>query len=163
MEGYLRFLYDLVSDPNAEFFYETAMASMLDIEFIPYIGNDTDRALDGLMLRHLYGHKIDGIIPECTMLEMIIGLCMRLQEEFEDEFEDNTYGYWFSEIMNNLKIEEDCEDEDYIFEVVTDARDRRYDFNGNGGFFPLKHASRDQRKVEIWYQMSEYLMEKYPI
>ena len=33
--------------------------------------------------------------------------------------------------------------------------------DGFGGLFPLKHAKKDQRKVEIWYQLQNWLMENY--
>ena len=33
--------------------------------------------------------------------------------------------------------------------------------NGTGGLFPLKRPRVNQRRVEVWYQMSEYLMENY--
>ena len=40
---------------------------------------------------------------------------------------------------------------------------REYSDNGHGGLFPLKNPKKDQRKVEIWYQMTEYINENYPI
>ena len=39
--------------------------------------------------------------------------------------------------------------------------ERRYKRSGEGGLFPLKNAAKDQRKVEIWYQLSSYLLENY--
>jgi hypothetical protein len=36
---------------------------------------------------------------------------------------------------------------------------RTYDRRGHGGLFPLQRSNRDQRRVEIWYQLSEYLLQ----
>ena len=76
---------------------------------------------------------------------------------------------WFWEMIDNLKLEQ-CSDEDpYIKEKTSNNNklisiflDRRYNRFGNGGIFPLKHYTSDQREVEIWYQMMAYLDENYP-
>lgn len=39
---------------------------------------------------------------------------------------------------------------------------REYRYSGEGGLFPLADPDRDQRDVEIWYQMNAYLQENYP-
>lgn len=37
---------------------------------------------------------------------------------------------------------------------------RLYNEDGTGGgLFPLRHATQDQREVELWYQMMAYLTE----
>ena len=40
---------------------------------------------------------------------------------------------------------------------------RCFKSDGNGSIFPLKCAKKDQRGVEIWYQMQAYIAENYPI
>jgi hypothetical protein len=37
---------------------------------------------------------------------------------------------------------------------------RYYQPNGHGGFFPLENPQDDQRHVELWYQLNEYVMER---
>lgn len=37
--------------------------------------------------------------------------------------------------------------------------ERKYDEFGNGGLFPLRSPSKDQRRVEIWYQLCEYIVQ----
>jgi hypothetical protein len=39
---------------------------------------------------------------------------------------------------------------------------RTYDPDGSGGFFPLLHSKKDQRQIEIWYQMHAYVRELHP-
>jgi hypothetical protein len=43
--------------------------------------------------------------------------------------------------------------------IIKRVVDRTYQHNGHGGLFPLRLATSDQRKVEIWYQLSAYLSE----
>ena len=38
---------------------------------------------------------------------------------------------------------------------------REYHPDGDGGLFPLMNPREDQRGVEIWYQMSAYLLEQF--
>ena len=48
----------------------------------------------------------------------------------------------------------------YVKGRVDDVLLRRYDQSGNGGLFPLEMARLDQRKVQLWYQMNSYILEK---
>ena len=54
--------------------------------------------------------------------------------------------------------EESSEKVDYYVDKLLG---RDYFRDGFGGLFPLKHAKKDQRKVEIWYQLQNWLMENY--
>jgi hypothetical protein len=48
----------------------------------------------------------------------------------------------------------------HIITMVLDVLlQRTYTNKGVGGLFPLKRSKNDQRKVEIWYQLQEYLAE----
>jgi hypothetical protein len=51
-------------------------------------------------------------------------------------------------------------EEGYVDEVVQRVVFRKYARNGHGGLFPLRHADEDQRDIEIWYQLSAYLLEE---
>ena len=65
--------------------------------------------------------------------------------------------------MENLGFESYHDGSGYSRNYVTKrmrvVMDRLYDMHGNGGLFPLRKPSKDQRKVELWYQMSEYLLQ----
>jgi len=65
-------------------------------------------------------------------------------------------------LINNLGLQ-DCHDAGFIAEYVEDVTHaviwRTYNENGNGGLFPLRDSDQDQRQVEIWYQLSAYLLE----
>jgi hypothetical protein len=48
-----------------------------------------------------------------------------------------------------------------VNQILTNLVERTYQKNGKGGLFPLKQPAKDQRRVEIWYQMAAYLNENY--
>ena len=143
------------------------------------VPNDDNRAMDGIYLRELYVHdqrantKLPGTLDmdpttPCSMLEMLIGLAFRMN--FEDSPDpEHGVGVWFWRLMQNLGLDE-FTDEVYTSEpgvreivegIVDNVINRNYNANGAGGLFPLKNMKnrQDQRLVEIWYQMSAYLIE----
>ena len=44
-------------------------------------------------------------------------------------------------------------------DAVNRVNGRMFSRDGSGGLFPLRRFDRDQRSVEIWYQMQAWLME----
>lgn len=72
--------------------------------------------------------------------------------------------YWFWKILENAGLEKYTDeqfDEWKVYQILDDIVDRRYNRNGFGGLFPLRKPKKDQRKVELWYQMCAYLVENY--
>jgi hypothetical protein len=148
------------------------MKTLYDKEFYSFIPNDDNRGADGKTLRvqyaNVYGKSSDKEGP-CTMLEFFIGLSNRCNAVIS---EDDGYSYekWFWEIMKNIGLDQ-FTDENFVDKGGTIAinnildivLERKYTMKGKGGLFPLKKTSNDQRKIEIWYQMMEYLNERYYI
>ena len=135
-------------------------------EFVWIVPNDDNRLEDGKDLRRefLEYEAIDEVDPEwmrlgCSMLEMLIGLSRRLAFEAEGEPRD-----WFWVLMGNLNLDSCNDSIRHDYEEVDEILDRviwrTYKHDGHGGLFPLKHSDRDQRDVEIWYQLSAYLLEQ---
>lgn len=140
-------------------------------EFIWIVPNDDNRASDGLELRWEFMHSRREPNPDpewmylgCSMFEMLLGLSRRLSFEGEGEARG-----WFWELLENMGISMTrCSDRLYDEEIakeIDEAMDRviwrLYDRDGVGGLFPLLGTTKDQRKVEIWYQMSEYLVSDF--
>lgn len=117
----------------------------------------------------------------CTVLEMLIGVAFRIEFDMSGGRYGRPSGEWFWVLMDNLGLEM-CDNvvlgqqeaRDYVNEKIDILLNRRYDSDGNGGLFPLKANSKsvttggqkchkDQRRVEIWYQMSAWIIENYPI
>lgn len=146
-------------------------------EFYSIIPNDDNRARDGAELRNLFSEEVGPSGPlslpefECSMLEMLIGLANRLEFETAQSEWEKTSSEWFWILIDNLGFTT-CDDaafsqcntlDKYIDQTLTIFLDRGYESNGNGGLFPIRNAEKDQRRVEIWYQMNSYVLENYPI
>lgn len=167
-ERYFRWLCSQVVNvklKNPSRTYWTLLKQLHTKEFVWIIPNDDNRLEDGRYLRYEFvnDNGIEDVDPEwmhlgCSMLEMLIGLARRLY--FED---DRPVDEWFWQMLENLGLREFTDRTRYTEQDVEDVIDcviwRLYDKNGRGGLFPLRHAHEDQREVEIWYQMSEYILE----
>lgn len=134
-------------------------------EFVWIVPNDDNRVEDGrnLRLEFVTEQGVEGVRPDwfdigCSMLEMLVGLSRRLSFEAGGEPRE-----WFFQLVENLGLY-DLTDNKHIHErevdrVLERVIWRNYEPDGNGGLFPLKYADRDQREIEIWYQMNSYLLE----
>lgn len=136
-------------------------------EFIWLIPNDDNRVEDGKDLRYefleaceIYETDPDWLGLGCSMLEMMIALSRRLS--FEADGEPRV---WFWHLIEMLDLEQyndrnfDRLAEQRVDEALDQVIWRTYSPNGRGGLFPLNHATRDQREVELWYQLNAYLLE----
>lgn len=130
---------------------------------------DKDRALDGIELRSRYesdtGRKASTPYNTKTasILEVLVALSLRI-DNIMSEYGEEKPGYWFLMMIENLglsKYKDDNFDEEAVRHILTIWRDKLYEPNGNGGLFPLKNPSKDQRLVPIWDQASEYLNENF--
>jgi hypothetical protein len=138
-------------------------------EFLWFIPNDDNRVADGIDLRHEFAN-LRGITepdkswlePACSIFEMLIALSRRASFQAEGSHDE-----WFWRFIENLELRK-CSDSYYMdnsdaWNEVNDALDRlnerTYRRNGQGGLFPLRSSHRDQRKIEIWYQLAAYLLE----
>lgn len=141
------------------------MRQLYTTEFVWIVPNDDNRVEDGrdLRLRFLEDENIVDVDAEwmgfgCSFLEMLIALAGTLS------FETNkTSRFWFWHLLENLGLDSFTDnryEEEYVDEVVQRVIWRKYASNGHGGLFPLRYADEDQRKVEIWYQLSAYLLEE---
>lgn len=97
-----------------------------------------------------------------SFLEFLVALCRRL--EFETDMDASS---WFMELLENLDLKQFNDrvhlNQAYVESVLERVNWRTYSPNGGGGLFPLDNPSRDQRKVEIWYQLSAYILERSPM
>ena len=175
---YLDFLCDIVwelTPDTAEKQRERLLMKQLyDMEFYSLIPNDDNRGMDGLQIRDTFidnggGQQALPLSP-CSVLEMLIGLSFRLEFETSQSKWEKTPKEWFWILMDNLDIHyrynQDLSLDEYSDKIVTKVShfiERHYKSSGEGGLFPLKHAIKDQKKVEIWYQMSAFILENYPI
>lgn len=148
--------------------------TLINKEFYYFLENDVNRAEDGIHLRRdfaietLYDDysSLDG---PCNCLEMIYALAKRINELIYDPDMpmDNTQECVFCMLQNlGLLIFDDEHYEQYggdpkVFYILEVFLERSYDRYGNGGLFPNENSKKDQRNVEIWYQMAEYINQHF--
>ena len=133
-------------------------------EFVWVVPNDDNRIADGLEVRDEWNRSGRNMPEEgpCSFLEVLIALSRRL-EHVTGEYS----GGWARQLLVNLNIGKyDDPLSRYKVDRLDDVMEaviwRTYSPDGEGGFFPLKDPRDDQRKIEIWYQMSAYIEEIYP-
>lgn len=164
---YFKWLYSNVSDPaerlpSLRFF--NLFNQLHQTEFVFLISGDDNRMQDGRDLRadffrHHFVHN-DGTIDRegCSVLEMLVAFSRRASLTTDEPPRD-----WFWEMLNNLGLSSVNDSTPYNEQAVQELVDRfvyrQYDSRGNGGLFPLTHTQKNQRRVEVWYQFNEYLVE----
>lgn len=164
---YLDYLKDLVGE-NETSMYNILLNSMYETNFYSDVEMDINRIKDVEILRDNYLNLIhddpkfrifrrEVYGKPASLLEVLVRLSERISE-----IVDHPCEFWFAEMLSNLGLDRlnDDEFDKYEYEeIVKNLLDRTYCKDGKGGLFPLKNAKKDQRKVEIWYQMQEYLIE----
>lgn len=167
-ELYFNWLYMKVAhveNPTPSLTFWTLLRDLHSTEFVWLVSGDDNRAEDGLEVRKefltyafLPRHQPWDSIP-CSVLEMFIAFARRA--EFQT---DMPVREWFWIFMENLGLEDLNDAHNGITQRVTEVLDRfiwrTYGPNGLGGLFPLSKSDHDQRKVEIWYQFCEYLVDQ---
>lgn len=172
-ERYLRWLYSQVASvrlKNPSRTYWSLMRALFTTEFVWFTPNDDNRVEDGRDLRFEFINE-EGVVDTdpnwmtigCSFLEMLLGLSRRLA--FESSW-DSEASEWFWHLLGNLNLEgfndahlKTDEQKGYVAHVLETVIWRNYRDDGFGGLFPLRNPHEDQRKVELWYQMSSYLLE----
>lgn len=172
-ELYFEWLIDYIgygrhSVDHPERTYQSLMMQMFQTAFDDSVPNDYNRSLDGKDLRNefLASTKLtptkEWLDLDCSIFEMLVGLARRM--EFNTDLPPNQS---FGIFMSNLELVS-CNDSKYsrgvaesVQHILDRLNDRSYDYNGRGGLFPLSDPRSDQRGVEIWYQMSAYLLENF--
>lgn len=173
---YFRWLLEQVYiDPDTTD-YNYVLQKLYHHEFVPLVANDDNRVGDGIRLRMRFFDEeqigvMDGftaIDDGCSVLEMMVALAIRCEHDImSDPDKGDRTGYWFHIMLENLGLlgypDENLDSEMVlnVNQIISDFLTRSYKNTGFGGLFPLKHPSKDQRKVEIWYQMAAFLNENF--
>lgn len=166
-DQYLTWLYEMISGPETSRSrsFNKLAHQLYTKEFVWFVPNDDNRVEDGKYLRYEFADELElqDIDPDwmdlgCSFLEMLIGLSRRL--EFQA---DGNPREWFWHLINNLGLrysDRGNYPDGVINEVLDTVIWRTYDYSGAGGLFPLRHPDRDQREIEIWAQLQDYLLER---
>jgi hypothetical protein len=165
-DEYVDWLIDRIS------FNAKSYKKLIDIlstrEFYWSVDHDDNRAEDGKMLREDFFDAI-GVSgarwgDNCTILEMLIGLAIRMDLEYVGDPSNPHPDDIFESMLDNLGLL-DYKDRNFSADEVNDILDawldREFDYNGDGSIFPLEYPITDQRTCEIWSQMQAYIGENY--
>lgn len=167
---YLDWLFALVESarPGQTFLYLFRALHRTKFSADPRVPLDSNRVSEALNIRAEFfrdSHIKDIEHTEedrVSMLELLIQLAYDMGEITSRE--NNVPSYFF-ELLENLGIcipDEEYTNIDamdaYVYSVLQKVIKRRY--KRNGLLFPLQHANRDQREVELWFQMQAYLLEQ---
>ena len=141
-------------------------------QFIAINLKDRNRAFDGKALREQFKNAslfddyrcLDG---PCSVLELLIGIAIRIDYLMREPGQSDQTVKWFYMLLDNLHIAEFTDDHfgytdrEKIKDILNKFILRKYNYDGEGGLFPLHHSRQNQTKIEIWYQMSAFLTEKF--
>lgn len=164
-ETYFNWLYSKVASvevPTPSLTFYSLLSTLHSVEFVWLISGDDNRAEDGLDLRTEF-LRVAQLEQDpawssigCSVLEMFIALSRRAEFETDVSARD-----WFWIFLTNLGLAHLNDAQDGVGEPTAIVLDRfiwrTYRRDGLGGLFPLQRATKDQRKVEIWYQFFAYL------
>jgi hypothetical protein len=171
-DRYLTWLYSLVGSVKSKRrtnCHWLLLRQLYNTTFEAIVPHDENRIADAQDLRYEFLADVedeqgdpDWTRSPCSMLEVLIVLSRLLAFEMDDR-ED----VWFWHLIEVLELEEfnDREYNESSQEVIASTIDRviwrKYGPDGRGGLFPLRNATRDQRKIELWYQLNAYLLEQF--
>lgn len=152
-----------IGDPLSQSYWHL-LHILYETEFVWNVLGDDNRAEDGrdLRLEFLRESRLDNdrvwFEVGCSVLEMLIALSRRVEFQTDTSAPD-----WMWIFITNLGLAEYNDDnisnDGEIMEILYNFIWRTYEYDGEGGLFPLRNPPEDQRKVEIWYQFSAYLDE----
>ena len=153
-----------------------------DVSFLPILVMDENRCGECRNLRKDFADGYDeademikvldwSLSESGTILELMIVLSERMNYELsESQYEYGT-GKWFKEMLANCglimacneRFEENANQEDEVRDILDEVNFRKFGWDGEGGFYPLRCPHRDQRYAELIMQMNDYIEENYDI
>ena len=173
-EYYVWLCVSIKANRDANTTYVELTRALYNKDFKWHVPNDDNRAIEARNLREKFCESI-GIEYDyeywdrpANMLELIIALAYRCENIMVDMADEKEMSDWFWIMMQNCGLEKfddniwEHSNADYVVEeILNKIINRKYQKNGRGGLFPMRKDTKDQRKVELWYQMNTYLVENY--
>ncbi len=162
-DSYFEWLVELTTkDRYPSGTYDKLLWQLYDTEFIFTLPRDENRAIDGIYLRRRFDSEyadLDG--SPCSILEMMVALAIRCEEEYmDDPLVGDRTKQWFWRMVTSLglgSMTDDRYDADLVSDILEQFLNREYGYDGRGGLFRMSNPPRDLTTVEIWKQLCWYL------
>lgn len=146
--------------------YTNIIEMLFNKNFFWSVQHDVNRSFDGTQWRHAFMNDTEYVLQdyelgrEAKVLEVLTALADRMSFIIYDphiDLEPNLpRSFWL--LIDNLDLKPRKNGNDI---KVDKWLRREYSPSGVGGLFPLSEwVKKDQRTVELWYQMMDYIEEK---
>lgn len=147
--------------------YKLLMRKLHDIDFKWIIERDENRMKDGLAIRYSFfdDNEVDGgFTRPCSVLEMMVALANRLDQEYIGDPGDPHPEYLFWDMICNLGLDRfynNNYDESEVVNIIDIWLNRQFKSDGFMSLFPLNNVTFDCREAEIWSLAMAYITENY--
>lgn len=156
--------------------YSKMLSMLHNRKFEWLIPQDAYRESDGRNLRRVFAEEKGFEISDedlsypASFLEVLVSLSDTMSMSvLHDESNPEGHPYlYFGEMMENCGLANYTNSylermsagkaDEFIGRICDKVMFRRYSRNGEGGLFPIHGSRKDQRKIELWYQMNEYIL-----
>ena len=172
-DDYYKWLISLVCEHRFydQISYDKLLRRLHEIDFRYLLPRDGNREHDGRDLRRRFAlsdecpYEIslvtDILAGPSSVLEMMVALAVRCEEFMDDISYGNRVGQWFWTMVVNLGLGAMSDarfDKEYVDETIQIFLNRDYAPDGRGGLFWIRDCEYDLRSIEIWVQLSWYLL-----
>ena len=153
--------------------YDVLIRHLYETPFRVAMLMDENRVGDGLSMRARFVWAANlGVIERdilkrqrpCSVLEVMIGLAQRFEEEYMTQYTEDTINEWFSPMITSLGLQnyDDRHFDLYGFDrIMRTFLDRAYFPDGRGSLFYIPGTKEDMRQTEIWKQMMFWYEHNY--
>lgn len=168
---YFTWLCDVISKKD-RLNYKKLLEYLYERSFFYILPMDGNRLEDGIDLRYSGFGYFSGTEQyeiaryldrrDCSVLEMMVALTIRMENIVGDSELGDRKGLWFWSMVESLglnEMDDDNYDETKVVYRIDCFLNRDYKPDGKGGLFTVKEPFHDMRGVEIWSQMCWYLSE----
>lgn len=163
-DDYFDWMCDIIHEGSYRdgYSYQKLLSYLFEKDFTFDEKLDKNRAVDGVNLRYQHDPITPDILRDkpCSVLEMMIALCIRCESIMEDAEHDDRTDYWFWIMITNLGLN-DMSDDRFNIRMVRNRVGiflrREYKKDGQGGLFVIPHCVFDLTAIDIWYQMHWFI------
>ncbi len=171
-KAYFNYLVERVCDKQHDKVDYIPLLDLLhSMKFVVVLDMDENRVGDGAYIRKkwlqeedLYDYLFEFEDEKVSVLEVLVGIAERFEYQVGDMMVGDRTNERFWELLRNLDIEKYTADNYKPLNIKEKVRiwmNRKYKKDGSGSIFPVKKHVKNMLDLQIWDQMTEYIMENY--